>query len=112
MFLDETADHLFAFLRLERADRIDQRPARLQPARRAVEEARLETGIVGDDLRASAVEDLGMAAEGARCRAGGVEKDGVKGSARVPLQRVRPDELGGEIRSVEVFPQSPETTFG
>ena len=41
---------LLAFLRLERADRIDERTARLQPLRGPVEQAGLELGVLGDHV--------------------------------------------------------------
>ena len=81
---EEGGDDRLAFLGLERADRIDQRAAGLQPVGGAVEQPRLQLGAAGDDLRAGAVEHFGMAAEGAGRRAGRVEQDRVEAAVRAP----------------------------
>ena len=82
-------DHLLALLRLERADRIDQRPAGLQPLRGAGEQPRLQLGAVGDDRRPRAIEDFGVAAERAGRRAGRVEQDRVELALGLPLSARR-----------------------
>src|SRR5260221_13080273 len=97
----EVADHLFAFLRLERADRVDQRSARLQPLYGAVEQSALQLGSFGDDARPSAIKHLRMAAEGAGRRARRVEQDRGKLPAGLPCQRVSLDQLGFETRALQ-----------
>src|SRR5260221_11485615 len=101
----EVADDLFALLRLERADRVDERAARLQPLRRAVEQLALQLGAFSNDTRPRAVEHLRMAAEGAGGRAGRVEQDGAKLPAGLPCQRVSLDQLGFETRALQIFAQ-------
>ena len=74
----KAGDDFLALLRLERADGIDERAAGLQPLGGAVEQLPPEARTLGDDLRPGAVEDFGMAAEGAGRGAGRVEQDGVE----------------------------------
>ena len=53
-----------------------------------------------------------MAAERARRRAGRVEKDGVIFPLRFPVERICGDELGVQMRALEIFAESFEATFG
>src|SRR5215204_804004 len=74
---EERLDYRLAFLGLERADRIDQGPAGLQPAGGPGEHRLLALGELGDRARADAVEDVGVAAVDAGGGARRVEQDGV-----------------------------------
>src|SRR5207253_7711610 len=61
--LEEGGDDLLAFAAFQRADRVDQPAAWLQPARDAGEHRALCFGQLGDGARADAVEDVRMTAE-------------------------------------------------
>src|SRR6478752_2979955 len=111
MAAEKRADYIFPFLRLERTNGIDERAAIPQPGRSAVEQFGLQLGALGDDLGASAVEHLGMAAEGAGRRARGVEQDRVELALGRPRERVSRDQLGVEVRPLQIFAQSSKTTL-
>src|SRR6185503_20408516 len=84
MRTEEAGDDLLALLRLERTDRIDERPAWLHPLHSAVEQLRLELGIRGNDMGTRAVQHFGMAAECARGRARSVKQHRVEFAIRRP----------------------------
>src|SRR6478735_555016 len=77
--------------------------------RGAGEELRLKLGAGGDNVAAGAIQNFRMAAEGAGCGARRVQKDRVEFLARLPDKRVRLDELGFEMRPIQVLAQPWET---
>src|SRR5438874_2784034 len=100
MLDQKRGDDLLALLRLERADRVDERAARLQPLRRPIEQLALELGAGGDDLRARSIEDFGMTAERAGRGAGRVEQDRIELPLRLPRRRIGLDEVSSKMRTL------------
>ena len=72
------------------------------------EHARLQIGHAGDVVGALQAQDVGMAADRAGGRAGGVEHHHVEGAARRPGRRVGLDDLGGEREPLQVVAQALE----
>src|SRR5262249_56102337 len=88
----------------EREGEIDQRtPGFCQLARLSHEPA-LQGCERGDVGRALKPGDVGMAADGPRRRAGGIEEDGVERPCP-PLREIDGDRFRGETEALEVLPQ-------
>ena len=91
--VEEVADDLDAFLRLERAGAIDEDAAWLGQLDRLRDEPPLQSRERGDVGLALEPGDIGVAADGAGRRAGRIEQDGVE-RLGLPLRHVGGDGFG------------------
>src|SRR5262249_50574441 len=108
--IEEIADDVDPLLTLERAGAIDENAARLCELARLRHEPTLQGRERRDIGRALEPGDVGMAADGSRRRAGGIEEDGVE-RAWPPLHDVGRDRFGRELEASEVLPQPFESPW-
>ena len=87
--------YLFSITVIHILPELYHQTAGADPARGAGEELRLQLRHLGDDARADAVEDIGVAAEDAGGAAWRVEQDSVGLESRLPFEQVGGDDLGG-----------------
>ena len=95
-----------AFLRLQRANRIDHPAAGPQHRGGGGDQGVLLLRESGDVLLALEVRDVGVAADGARGAARRVEQHGVQRNGGTPTGRVGGHDSGGELQALQVFLQA------
>src|SRR5262249_27733950 len=101
---------LLALLQFEGTNRINEGPAGFQPFCGPVEDLALQVGTFRNQPGARAIEDFRMAPKGACRRAWGVEENCVKLPTGSPFERIGFDQMRPEMRPLQVFAQSSETT--
>mgnify|MGYP001592857290 CR=1 FL=1 len=103
MPVEEGRDLILAFGAFERTSRIDQRPARLQPAHRAVEKLGLKRPHFVDLSRFDPVQHVGMAPENARGRTRRIEQDRIDRCIGRPCANIALDDIGRQTGARKIF---------
>src|SRR5204863_5777213 len=109
--VEEVGGDPLALLALQRADRIDEGAAGLEPAGDASQHRLLGLGQLGDRPGADAVDDVGMAAEDAGRRAGRVEQDRVDLRGRRPGHHISRDDPRRKTGAGQILGMSRQTTL-